>query len=114
MEARVSTTTERRARNEAIFRQANEAIRRAERLLRPALPSVPFICECPDTSCRHLVRMRLEDYEAVRAHPERFVVVPGHEDSATVVERAEGWHVIEKDGREGEVARETDPRGQAA
>ena len=110
----VSTSEERRARNEAIFRQANEAIRRAQDRLRPMLPRVPFICECPDTSCRQLIRLPLDRYEAVRGHAERFIVLPGHEDGATVVDRGEEWCVIEKDGREGKIARQTDPRGEAA
>ena len=53
-----------------------------------------------------------EEYEAVRASPKRFVVIPGHQESDDVVVREEAWFaVIEKTGEEGDLVAERDLRG---
>ena len=52
-------------------------------------------------------------YESVRAYPERFLVLAGHEevDIERVVEAHGSWVVVEKrPGTPAEVARATDPR----
>jgi hypothetical protein len=107
----VATPVERRARNEAIFRDANERIRDAHRELGAPVARVPFLCECPDEHCRHIVRLAPEAYEEVRANPERFVVAPGHEEDAAEVDAGDGYVVIEKSGAEAALVRELDPRG---
>ena len=43
-----SREEEKRARNEATFRAANERIREAEQELDPPLERVPYLCECDD------------------------------------------------------------------
>lgn len=94
-----------------MFRDANEAIaaRRAE--LSAVEGSTPFLCECEDERCNELVRLTLEEYEAVRAESNHFVLVPGHETRGTaIVREGEGWVCVAKDGTEAEIARETDPR----
>jgi len=73
---------------------------------------VPFVCECPEPSCTELVRMLLEDYEAVRAHERRFFVVPGHEEpsvangAGVVVGQSESGNylLVDKVGIAGEAA----------
>jgi hypothetical protein len=93
------------AETEAAFREANEKLRKAfedadEELL-------PFLCECGDFKCTDLVRVRLDVYAGVRNQPAWFLVSPGHKqlDSEEVVERGEGYDIIEKSGLAGEVAR---------
>jgi hypothetical protein len=57
--------------------------------------------------------MTLVEYEALRAEPTRFAVVPGHEvpDVERVVDRRPKYLVVEKDDDDAEeVARESDPR----
>jgi hypothetical protein len=100
------------ARNNDTFRRANEAIRDAAEEHRFAAP-VPFICECPEPTCRELVRVALEAYEEVRRHPRRFLTVPEHADreGGDVVSTSDGYVVVEKHGRAGEIAAELDPRG---
>ena len=39
---------------------------------------VPFICECADANCMEIIRLSLDEYEAVRQHPARFFTAPGH------------------------------------
>lgn len=101
------------ARNDAIFREANERIERAA-LEFAGSDLVPFICECAEPRCRDVVRLPLAEYERIRGHSTWFLVTPGHEaiagNSAEVVEDNDGYHVVEKVGRAAEVAAELDPR----
>jgi hypothetical protein len=103
-------TEERIARNDALFRDANERIGRfaAEHQLRD--DPVPFICECADRTCHAIVKLRLGEYEHVRSNPRWFLNVPGHQvaarGAATVVERHDEYVVVEKVGHAGEVAEE--------
>jgi hypothetical protein len=102
---------ERIARNEAIFREANEGI---ERGLWPDQrhDDTLFRCECARLGCSEPVAVNVADYERVRRDPRRFIVRIGHEvpDVETIVERNEKWLVVEKQGRSGELAAELDPR----
>ena len=102
---------ERVARNEAIFREANEGI---ERGLWPEQHDerISFRCECARLGCSEPVAVLVADYERVRRDPRRFIVRNGLEvpDAEVVVERGEQWVVVEKRGRSGELAEELDPR----
>jgi hypothetical protein len=57
--------------------------------------------------------MSATQYEALRANPKHFAVLPSHEDTriARVVEQHEGFLVAEKKGEAAEMAIEHDPRG---
>jgi hypothetical protein len=103
------------ARNDAIFREANEAIERAARELGDGEP-VPFICECADLSCRELVRLTLSEYEDVRSSPVRFIAAAGHQlegtDLEEVVARRPGYVVVEKRAGAAPIAAELDPRSE--
>jgi hypothetical protein len=35
-----------------------------------------------DAACREAIRIRMSEYEALRADPEAFMLIPGHEDVA--------------------------------
>src|SRR5215212_9003025 len=93
-------------RNDAIFREANEHIEAAAETYDHS-GAVPFICECADPSCREIVPLTLEEYEHIRERPTTFVNVPGHEQVALhalrVVERADGYVIVEKIGRAADV-----------
>ena len=99
-------TAERIARNDAIFRSANEGIREAvERYGGPE--RVPFVCECADEECRELLRLTLDEYAAIRQNPRWFLNAIGHDSAAgqwgTVVERHDDYVVVEKLGEAGEI-----------
>jgi hypothetical protein len=104
------------AKNEAIFRDANEHIQRRAREL-GFEQRVPFICECGEPECRELLRLTLPEYEAVRAGGARFFLLPAHESAVAnagcVIERYDGYLVVEKTGVAREVAEEHDPRKAA-
>ena len=99
------------ARNEAMLRDANEAI---ERGLWPGEEhrDVRFRCECSRLECNAVVELDLSDYEHVRQQERRFVMREGHErpDIELVVERHPGYIVVEKRGEAGAVAEREDPR----
>ena len=99
-------------RNEALFREVNEQIDTLNNAGAQA-KSLPVVCECGSSSCTDVIRIERSDYEAVRAHPERFLIKPGHqiEDVEDVVEeRAMFAIVAKKPGDPRRLAEETDPR----
>lgn len=99
------------ATNEALLREANEAIERGlwpndeDRVVR-------FRCECARIGCNEAVELTIAEYEAVRANSRRFVVVDGHEqpEAEVVVERRHEYAVVEKVEWAAAVAEEQDPR----
>jgi hypothetical protein len=108
-------TAERVARNDAVFREANEGIRAVvdqTELSEDEL--VPFICECADVHCTEIVQLSTQEYEAVRSEPTRFLKARGHERNAhgwaRVVEELDRYTVVEKIGEAAEIAEELDPR----
>jgi hypothetical protein len=98
-------SAERIARNDAIFRRANEGISAVagEQFEQP----IPLICECADPACRDIVLMTPAEYGAIRSNPRLFLKVPGHEAAAQgwgqVVERHDNYVVVEKVGIAGDV-----------
>jgi hypothetical protein len=109
---------ERRAKNEALFREVNERIEEVSRRLvgtgeqDAAFPG--FVCECSRRECTESVPTTYRQYEAVRENPRLFLVLPGHEDPKVdrVIERHEGCLVVEKRSGASEIALELDPRSE--
>ena len=102
---------ERAARNEAVFRQANELIEERLNDLSVVDGRSPFVCECQDPDCAEIIRLSLAEYEHVRSSPQWFAIAPGHEFlTGAVVQRSERFEVVEKRGKAAEIAIETDPR----
>jgi hypothetical protein len=99
------------AGNEARFREVNEAISRGQWPGEDDA-AVGFRCECAALGCNEVVELTSPEYERVRAHPRRFVVLPGHEraEIENVVETRPGYLVVEKIEEAGERAEESDPR----
>lgn len=112
MSAGEESHEERAARNQALFRAVNERVETINVAFEFAEPMGDWICECEDVSCTTQIRMTIAEYEAVRANPRRFAVLPGHvlPDVERVVETSDGFVVVEKVGAAGEIAEELDPR----
>ena len=94
---------------ETTFREANETLHGifADDAKEAPLAGYPFVCECGDPACTGVLLIPLDVYEQVRAHPTRFLILPGHTQpgSERVVDQADGYEVIEKVGAVGEIAR---------
>ena len=63
---------------EATMRDVNESIERGRWPGDEDTP-VGFRCECARVGRNRLVELTVRQYEHIRSHPRRFVVVPGHE-----------------------------------
>lgn len=76
------------------------------------------MCECSLDGCTDTVGLTIDEYETVRRHPTRFVVVPGHvtrEFERVVDAASDRYEVVDKIERGAEVASDMDPRaGQKA
>jgi uncharacterized protein (DUF1499 family) len=98
---------------EASFRIANERMARWEERHAGGTDEI-YLCECASQPCRLRVRMSRDEYEAVRADPQHFLVVPGHvlPDLETVVRSNPTYEVIEKPAALLGILTETDPRQQ--
>jgi hypothetical protein len=107
-----SSGQERRvAANESLVRDVNERIGEGARRLADEGP-IEFLCECADYTCSESTPLTLEEYERVRAHPDWFVLIPGHEAASVerIVETNDRYLIVEKLGAGADVARERDPR----
>jgi hypothetical protein len=109
------TREEALVRNEARFREYNERARSSNAAHKWVDPPVPdWSCECGWEGCKEPIRVALEEYEAVRAVPTRFLVVPdeGHvaPEVERVVERHANYWVVEKIGHAAALSAELDPR----
>lgn len=102
---------ERRALNEALFRDVNERIAESAEHLED--DKTEFVCECADPSCTERVPVTLAEYENVRRLSTTFLLAPGHDepDIEQIVSDRARFQVVEKMG---EVVRRTvirlDPR----
>jgi hypothetical protein len=103
----MSSSLERLARNQALFREVNERINE----ISDENDKIEFLCECSDTACIETVPLRISVYEEVRANPVRFVIKPGHEIEAIerVVAEDGGYAVVEKHKAEADLI-DMDPR----
>ena len=103
------------ARNDAIFREANERIESHVKLMDYSDGPLPFLCECADVTCTEIVLMTTAEYGALRQDPVRFATVPGHEGAeswAKVVDQNDRFAIVEKLGVAAEVATELDARSK--
>src|SRR4051812_30775699 len=90
------------ARTEVMFRSINERIRElAARFQQAPADRLAFVCECADAGCVERIPLTTAQYDDVRANPEHFAVVPGHEASPLVervIHRNEHFVVVQKVG----------------
>ena len=107
-------TAERIARNDSVFRDANEQIGMKAREQHAADDAaLPFICECAEPSCTTILQLTLVQYEEVRVDSRQFLNALGHDRAEGRVEvmlKNHSYLVVRKSGRAGEVADELDPR----
>ncbi len=103
----MSSSLERLARNQGLFREINERINE----ISGENDKIEFLCECSDTACIETVELRISVYQEVRANPIHFVIKPGHEIEAIerVIAEDGGYAVVEKHKAEADLI-DMDPR----
>lgn len=103
----------RAAKNQSLFREINERIKALNEVFAVLTQSGEWVCECADMGCIATIEMTLAEYEAIRAHPTHFPVVPGHEvlDVEHVIDATDRFVVVEKIGDGARLAASFDPRG---
>jgi hypothetical protein len=107
----MSRSVQQAAENEATFRLANESLKQKADEFDLVGERTPYLCECEDEHCTRVIQLSREEYERIRQHPTRFVMVPGHQETRDRVVREEaGFTVIEKSGEDGELVARLDPR----
>jgi hypothetical protein len=102
----VSRAAEVAARNEILFREANERIAQRGEELGIEAERTPFLCECDDVGCNAVVLLSKDQYTYVRDGGARwFLVAHDHanEHTRTVADHGT-FRVIEKTGEAGEAA----------
>jgi hypothetical protein len=105
---------QRLAQNEALFREVNEKVQAIASVHGDDDHVYEFYCECANADCSMQVAATIAEYEAVRAYPTRFLVVPEHwfPEVETVAEKSDTWWVIEKHGEAGRFVEHLDPRSR--
>jgi hypothetical protein len=82
---------------EILFREVNERIAELTEAFMEGGAKL-FVCECGRLDCSEPLELTLDEFEAIRDHASRFVVVPGHEleGQELVVEWTSRFVVVEK------------------
>ena len=60
------------------LRRANERLHAAVRERIEGDRRIPYLCECLDQGCRGTVELTVEQFEDLRASPNRYAIVTGH------------------------------------
>jgi hypothetical protein len=102
----------RAAENEDLFRRLNERLHALASIASSSVLEADtperFLCECSQTDCSRVLELTPGQYRSVRQTNRRFLVFPdpSHIDPTleTVVERHEGFWVVEKNGEAGQEA----------
>jgi hypothetical protein len=104
-----------KAKNEDLFRQVNERVAAISDSIAEVDPALDILCECADVECYERIRATRSEYEAARATPTHFIVLPEHVDQGVehVVSRNGRFVVVAKEGAAAAEAELSDPRTEA-
>jgi hypothetical protein len=108
-----TTAALRVARNQSLFRAVNEQIEATNEKFHVSLGDrIDLVCECAADDCMERITVTVEQYEQLRRVPTHFMVKPGHvyPEFERVVEKIDGFAVVEKFGEAGKQALKLDPR----
>ena len=97
---------ERRALNEAYFRDVNERVQEQVEEIAGEHATFNIVCECSSLTCAQRIVTTPAEYELLHEDPRQFIVAPGHvdneiEDSVT---RNDRFDVVRKRGQAGVIA----------
>lgn len=98
-------------RRQALFREVNERIEELAETF-DLKDELMILCECGSGECIERIALSEEAYEKLRRIPTHFAVAPDHEIPAVerVIERHDGYVVVEKFGESANTAIRLDPR----
>ena len=105
----MTTREERVGQNEAFFREVNERVKEVNETFSTLTGTGDFVCECGEATCVERIRLPMDSYQAIRADPALFAIVPGHDkpDVEDVVEEHGEYAVVRKhEGGPAQLARE--------
>ena len=99
------------AENEALFREVNERVQDAAE---HGAGDYDYFCECANVDCTFRISLSPAQYEAVRADPKQFVVLPLHytPEIETLTAENESYWLVRKTGEAGEYVEKLDPRSR--
>jgi hypothetical protein len=102
------------SRHQALFREVNERIEELA-VSFDLGAGLTILCECGSSRCDERIVLGEHEYEVLRRMPTHFAVRPGHEtpEVERVVERHDGFVVVEKFGGSAQDAIRLDPRRRA-
>jgi hypothetical protein len=105
----------RAARNQSLFRSVNEKLEQLNEPFGTLDGNYTIVCECADLTCIRTLDIEARRYLAVRENPRRFVVLSDHvyPEVESVVVRFDGYAIVEKEDRAGEVAEASDASARA-
>jgi 5-bromo-4-chloroindolyl phosphate hydrolysis protein len=100
----------RAARNQSLFRSVNEKLEHLNEPFGTLDGNYTIVCECADLTCIRTLDIEARRYLAVRENPRQFVVFSDHvyPEVESVVARFDGYVIVEKEDRAGEVAEASD------
>ena len=99
------------AENEALFREVNERVQNAAE---HGAGTYDYFCECANVDYTFRVTLSPAQYEAIRADPKQFVVLPLHytPEVENLVSQSESYWLVRKHGEAGEFVEKLDPRSR--
>lgn len=109
----VDERTRKIARNQAMYREANERIQDLNEAFGTFSGEFLVVCECPEQLCTQQIPVSPKAYEGIRADPAQFIVRPGHQaiDVEEIVRTEATYVVVRKhEGEPARLAEKTDPR----
>jgi hypothetical protein len=118
MEGGQAERQRRAAENQSLFRKVNERVEGLNETFEALeLPYGTWTCECAHLDCVEHIDMTLEEYEALRAHPNQFAIMPAQShfvlDVDALIERTDRYWVVAMIGAGAALAVELD-RGAPA
>ena len=83
---------------QTLFRQVNERVVDVNSNLGRTARIADFVCECRDPECSEHLTLSVAQFDAIRSHPNRHMVRPGHIEPACerTVEVHKGFSVVER------------------
>jgi hypothetical protein len=109
----VDARQERAARNEAMYRAVNRQIEQeSQEAGSSPEDELEILCECGSEGCSAVIALTIREYDEAHREPDRFVVVPGHEDPEIerVVSRSRNYVVVDKFGDAEKIVEADEPR----